>query len=500
MSMLRKKIGSFYLVEKLGSGGMSEVFLGLNPKTKEKRAFKILGKSASISTSAYARFLREVDIIRGLVHPNIIKVLDSGVLENCYYYSMEFMPGGNLSRRVERGKCTITEAVKLFRMICNAVAYAHEQGIIHRDLKPSNILLSAEGNPVVSDFGIAKILGFERTTLTQPGEILGTIAYLAPEQRFSAKEVNRRADVFALGAIFYEMLMGFPPLGKFPLPVEVKPDFPVALSIILERCLALKPESRFVHAGLLQAELDKCPEHAEERTVETTENAQEKKFLALEDTALPAAKTDRIEAWLRILRTGTTRERLAGVREMVEQISPGEAKAILKLYPEEEDRVRWGLIRVLGDLRIEAATSLILADLNNPFHAECAIEALGKIGSEKAFDGLLEYVQKHPESALLALLPLAKTGKKKAAKHLRGYLNHEMAVFRQAAVRALASVATAESLQILKERLRIEHDEKVHSALSQSVRSLEALLLRNATAIVNDADTVSILRPANPDS
>ena len=484
MSMLRKKIDSFYLVEQIGSGGMSEVFLGLNPRTREKRAYKVLGKCATMSPSTYARFLREIDIIRGLSHPGIVKILDNGVLEECYYYSMEFMPGGNLNRRLDRGKLSIANALELFIPVCSAMAYAHDKGVIHRDLKPSNILLSKNGMPVVSDFGIAKLLTFEKTTLTRPGEILGTIAYLAPEQRFSSKQVNRRADVYALGAILYEMLMGFPPLGKFPRPVEVRPDFPEALQTILEKCLTIDPEDRFEHAGQLQVELEKVPgvTNLSKKADSNPTSAQTRAFYLTDDLSAVPAKTDRIESWFQVLRTGTTRERLSVVREMVEQISPGEAKAVIKIYPEEGDRVRWGLIRVLGELRIEAATPLIISDLRSSFHTECAIEALGKIGSEEAYNAIREYTTEHPESAIIALLPLAKTGKQKATKYLQRYLSHEMATLRQAAVQALATIKTVESLQALKEHLCIERDEKVRVILFQSVHSLQAVLLPDITA------------------
>ncbi len=491
MSMLRKKIGSFYLVEQLGSGGISEVFLGISPRTREKCAFKILGKRASMLPSAYARFLREVDVIRNLSHPGIIKILDSGILEDCYYYSMEFMPGGNLYRRLKHGKLSIDEAVVLFIAMCDAMAHAHEQAVIHRDLKPSNILLTAAGDPVISDFGIAKVLDYERTPLTQSGEILGTIAYLAPEQRFSSREVNRRADVYALGAILYEMLMGFPPLGKFPWPQEVHANFPESLNSILANCLAIDPENRFEHAGALHLELEKCPEFKVERKAEIPGSLAAKGFLPADDPELPPVKTDRIEAWFRVLRTGTTRERLAIVREMVDKITPAEAKAVLKLYSEEGDRVRWGLIRVLGELRIAAATPLILSDLNSPFHTECAIEALGKIGSDESYNAILEYVMEHPESAILALIPLARTGKQRAIKYLRNYLSHEMAVLREAAVQALASIVTTESLQALKEHLCSERDEKVRSSLFHAVHSLQAVLSPDIKAAIQDAETVS---------
>jgi hypothetical protein len=486
VSMLRKKIGDFYLVEKLGSGGMSDVFLGINPRTREKRAFKVMGMRATMPTSSYARFQREVEIIRGLIHPNIIRVMDRGVLEDIYYYSMEYMPGGSLCRRMERGKIPISEAVSLFAPICAAMAYSHESGVIHRDLKPSNILLTANGDPVVSDFGIAKVLDSSNVSLTQSGEILGTIAYLAPEQRFSTKKVNRRADVYALGAILYEMLMGFPPLGKFPWPREVQANFPESLQTVLEKCLVIDPESRLEHAGLLKLELEKCPELEREKGSEILIESRTGNILATESGETTPIKTDRFESWFHVLRMGTTRERLAIVREMIEKITPVEAKAVLKIYPEEEDRVRWGLIRVLGELKIEAATPLILSDLNSPLHTECAIEALGKIGSYEAYTAIREYVMAHPESALIAMLPMAKTGKQRAIKNLSGYLNHEMAVLRQAAIQALASIGSMESLKLIKAQMYVERDEKVRASLFQTVHSLQAILEPAITATIHN--------------
>jgi hypothetical protein len=485
MSMLRKKIEGFYLMEWVGAGGTSEVFLGINPKTLERRAFKIWGKCVSSGPSTYARFMREVDIIRSLSHPGIIRILDHGILDECYFYSMEYMPGGNVGRRIGHGRVPMNAAISLFLPVCAAMTYAHECGVIHRDLKPSNILLNKRGEPVVSDFGIGKGLSFEKNTQTQSGEILGTIAYLAPEQRFSSNNVNRRADVYALGAILYELLMGFPPLGNFPNPLDVDPNFPVYLQSILDKCLAANPEERFEHAGQLQLELGKCFNLPLPgiRVLNPIAVPAKKTFAIGDPVRLPPVKSDRIESWFDVLRAGTTRERLAVVREMVERILPSEAKTIVKLYSEEGDRVRWGLIRVLGELKTEAATPLILSDLRNSFHTECAIEALGKIGSDEAYAPIRDYLIEHPESAIIGLLPLARTGKQRAIKFIQNYLCHETPTLRQAAVKALASIRSAESLQALKEQLCVESDKTVRSDLFHAVHSLQAVLLPDVTAI-----------------
>ncbi|HYK90051.1 MAG TPA: protein kinase [Acidobacteriota bacterium] len=470
--MLRRKIGEFYLTELLGSGGMADVYLGISPRTREKRAIKILAKRATSSSTTYARFLREIEIIRSLRHPRVVRILDSGILDECYYYVMEYMSGGSLSRRLGGRRIDLQEAISLMVYVCDAMAYAHERGIIHRDLKPANILLAADGIPMLSDFGIAKVLDDGRTTLTRSNEILGTIAYLAPEQRFDTKQVDRRADVYALGAILYEMLMGFPPLGNFPWPSDTRADFPAAIESILRKCLALSPQDRYLHAGPLLSDLQQY------QRAENTVGAQEGDTDQSPPETAPFChpKLDRLDAWFQTLRSGTTRERLAVVREMVEKIEPREASAILKLFPGEGDRVRWGLIRVLGEMQIAAATPMLINELNSPFHRECAVEALGRIGSDEAFKPILEYIEENPHSAVMALLPLARTGKERAIVHLRKYLPHDLAVVRQAAVRGLSAIRSTGVLQILKDRLPLEHDERVRSVIVQSIHALEGFL------------------------
>jgi len=180
-----------------------------------------------------------------------------------------------------------------------------------------------------------------------------------------------------------------------------------------------------------------------------------------------------------VLRTGTTRERLAVVREMTDKIEPAEARAVLKLYSGESDRVRWGLIRLLGELKIESATTLILSDLRSPFHAECAIEALGKIGCPEAYNAILANVIEHPEYAAVSLPALASTGKEKSIRYIRHYLGHEEPATRRAAVRALQCIVTPESLQALREQLCADQDEEVRGCLLSAIHSLQSSLVHD---------------------
>jgi hypothetical protein len=500
MRIVRRKIGDFYVVEQIGSGGMSNVFLGLNPRTREKRAIKVVARRATSSPGIYARFQREVEIIRRLAHPNIIKILDSGVLADCYYYQMEYMPDGSLARRLKRGRVPVPEALSLFAAISGGVAYAHEKGVVHRDLKPGNVLIDSRGQPIVSDFGIAKILEESRTMLTKSHEIMGTLAYLAPEQRCGSKRVDRRADVYALGALIYEMVMGFPPLGNFPRPSETLPDFPEPLQRIIDQCLRTDPEQRYAHAGVLLASIARILGGDVGRIGESLESPLKK--IGAGDRWDPiTVRTDRIEAWLHVLRGGTTRERLAAIHDMIETMDGREAKAILKLYPSENDRVRWGLTKVMGEMKIRAATVLLVRELKNSYVRESAIEALGKIGAEEAFSAIRQFVEDHPESAKIALLPLAQSGGQRALKHLRPYMTHDMSVFRQACAQAIAAIVVPESVQILKGCLAVERDEHVRGAVIQGIHSIETALCGDAgCATETEVLTQGPSRPGQPSS
>jgi DNA-binding SARP family transcriptional activator/tRNA A-37 threonylcarbamoyl transferase component Bud32 len=254
-----------YRIEgKLGEGGMATVYRARDLKHDRDVALKVL-KPRIAESVARERFIREIRIAGRLQHPNIVPLFDSGELDGKLFYVMPHVEGETLRERIRRqGKLDIPFVVHVLREVAGALAYAHQQGVVHRDIKPDNILL-IDRRALLTDFGIARAAQVAHTptgdfdpTLTQPGTGLGTPAYMAPEQASGDGSLDARADLYALGAVAYEMLTGQPPftgaspqellaaqLTRKPDPVErLRPDVPPPLAELLVQCLEKQPEAR----------------------------------------------------------------------------------------------------------------------------------------------------------------------------------------------------------------------------------------------------------------
>ncbi len=245
------------VLEVIGAGGMGTVYRARQPKLDRMVALKLLAEPLGRNPAFAERFQREARVLAKLNHPNIVSVFDFGEAGGFYYLLMEFVDGVNLRQAMRAGKFTPTQALEVVPRICEALQFAHEHGILHRDIKPENILLDSKGRVKIADFGIAKLMGTggSEVTLTASGAVLGTLAYMAPEQIEKPGEVDHRADIYSLGVVFYEMLTGELPLGRFAPPSQKTPVDERVDAIVL-RALAKERELRQQSAGEVKTQVE----------------------------------------------------------------------------------------------------------------------------------------------------------------------------------------------------------------------------------------------------
>jgi serine/threonine protein kinase len=251
------------IVELIGQGGMGAVYKARQPKLDRFVALKLLPQALAADAAFAERFNREARVLARLSHPNIVAVHDFGQSGGFFYLLMEFVDGVNFRQAMAAGRFTPQQAMALVPKICEALQYAHDEGILHRDIKPSNILLDTRGRVKMADFGIAKLMGdrAQDVTLTVSGAALGTPQYMAPEQREHPEDVDQRADIFSLGVVFYEMLTGELPIGRFAPPSE-KAAVDWRVDDVVFRALEKEREKRFRSAGEMRTSVEAITESA----------------------------------------------------------------------------------------------------------------------------------------------------------------------------------------------------------------------------------------------
>ena len=248
------------IIECLGRGGMGAVYKARQPKLDRFVALKILlpRHGEGRADAAFAeRFHREARALGRLNHPDIVAVYDFGEAGGFPFLLMEFVDGLTLRQLLERGRLAPEEALAIVPGICGALQFAHQQGIVHRDIKPENILLDKAGRVKIADFGIAKILatGAQASFLTGAKDVVGTPHYMAPEQIEQPAKVDHRADIYSLGVVFYEMLTGELPLGRFDPPSR-KVQVDGRLDEVVLRALEKEPERRYQQASQVQTAVE----------------------------------------------------------------------------------------------------------------------------------------------------------------------------------------------------------------------------------------------------
>jgi eukaryotic-like serine/threonine-protein kinase len=258
-------LGAYVITARIGRGGMATVYQAHHPALDRNVAIKVLWQSLAETPGFLERFRREARAASRLRHPNILTVYDFGEMDGLAYMVTELLPGGTLADRLGR-PLPVTEVLRVLRGIGAALDAAHRAGLIHRDVKPSNILFTREGEPVLADFGIARLVEAEEQQLTIRGTMVGTPHYMAPEMA-TGEEVGPFSDLYSLGVVLHEMLTGEPPFHRDtplatirahvhepPPPVSTRvQDTPVSIDMVVARALAKEPHRRFRSGSALAA-------------------------------------------------------------------------------------------------------------------------------------------------------------------------------------------------------------------------------------------------------
>ncbi len=278
-SLEGQNLGKYRVLEPLGRGGMARVYRAYHPQLDRYVAIKVLRSDLVEEEEFLARFKREARAVAALRHPNIVQVFDFDVQDGLYYMVMELLEGDTLATRLsdyraQDERMPWGEVMRVLLDLLDGLAYAHSEGMIHRDVKPANILLTRHGQAVLTDFGIAQIVGGTRHTVS--GALMGTLAYMAPEQGLEGR-CDARSDLYSLGIVFYEMLLGEPPFDAetplailmkhlndpLPLPRQRDPAIPEPLERVVLKALAKHPGDRYQSAGEMAEALWRAAEEAD---------------------------------------------------------------------------------------------------------------------------------------------------------------------------------------------------------------------------------------------
>ncbi|HDD24068.1 MAG TPA: hypothetical protein ENF52_01370 [Chloroflexi bacterium] len=311
-TLVGETLGKYEVIELLGSGGMAEVYKAYHPSLDRYVAVKVLHHFLADEENFLTRFQREAKIIASFRHPNIVQVydFDYDAKHQAYYIVMEYLDGQSLKTVLQQGtSIPLEEAIHIVTSVANALQYAHRHGMVHRDVKPANIIITGDGQVVLSDFGIAKIVNTD--TLTASGALIGTPAYMAPEQGIG-QAGDERSDIYSLGVVFYQLVTGSlpfeadTPLGivlkhiscPLPPPTSLRPDLPPGVEAVLMKALAKGPNNRYQTAQELIADLQKISAGEPVAGPSPQASALSEADLFLPVTHQPPISTEHKPVWL----------------------------------------------------------------------------------------------------------------------------------------------------------------------------------------------------------
>lgn len=458
------QIGPYHILSQLGEGGMAVVYKAQRFQEGPPVALKLMKEHSLALPDLHARFLRESRILSRLEHPNIIRFIDRGVHRERPYLVTEYARLGDLSAYLAARRVTLLDRLAIIHDICCGLEATHRIGIVHRDIKPGNILITDESTAKLTDFGIASALWSEQSRLTRTGDTLGTMDYLAPEQKLSAAKVDFRSDHYAIGVVLYEMVTGRKPLGYFRPPRQVTPEIPERLNRLIITCLNPEPAERYDSTTRLKEDLAEIVEELKSREKSSDLPVPDPDLREEQNTLTGTRSLVQEFASLPLQR------KLASKARFLARLGQIPTETILEELEHAEGITKEYLIESLAGRTDPAICRSMIELLDNPYYNEKAVLVLTELNCQEAEQSLLSMLTGNKPTAYMAIRPLGRLRSEKAVSPVSGFLKHELAWIRALAMEALAEIDTPRCRRLIADQSRKDSDPENRAKAQQLLR------------------------------
>jgi len=446
------QIGPYQILDKIGEGGMALVFKVQRSPLSQIVALKLMKETVLSLPDLQARFLREARIMAKLKHPNIIQYYDRGEHEKCPFIVCEYADQGDLHAFLTRRPLSLKQRLTIVCEVCYGLEAAHDIGIIHRDIKPGNILLTSQSGAKLSDFGIASALWSTQTQLTKTRDTLGTLDYIAPEQRTSPKQVDFRCDHYAIGVVLYELITCHKPMGFFRPPKQICPNIPDQLNQLVITCLSPEPQNRFASTTELKNNLLEIIRNLPPSLDKPHHHPVQDNLEDQPDTLLG---TDQL---LRHFESLSLQQKLSYKAQLINQLKQISTSAILAQLDIREGLSKECLIESLLGRKDPAICPFVIDLLSNPYYNEKAVLVLVEQKCREAEDRLLDMISSKNAFSYLAIKPLGQLKSTKAINPISNFLNHEHSWIRALALDALADISQPRCKKLIANQAKNDSD------------------------------------------
>jgi serine/threonine protein kinase len=450
------RITGYTTQDLIASGGTADVFAGIRDRDGSKVAIKVLNEKFSKDPSVKQRLFREAKVLGQIKHRSLVQIFQYGTLGNRLYMVMEYLGGGALS---ERENMSSRFRLKTMIQVCDGISFIHSLGIVHRDLKPSNIMFGDDDLPRLVDFGISLFANEDFTRLTHTHLVMGTLAYMSPEQQTSPQDVNHLSDIYSVGVILYELFTGQKPVGRFRDPSKLVQGFPEKLETCILKCLEELPAQRYQNIQDLQRDLIELWDQGL-----FSDEQEHQKILTYDE---------RVGIWLNQWQHGSSREKLIAKENILNNVQEEDVGTLIETIRNGNDNIGIAVFPALAKLGAPESLDLLLEHLGNPLFTRDICLGLGRIGDSAALPALIRLVKKKTPFSDAALKPIARIGEEKHLKVILPFLKSKDASERKAAVMALSTPKSRKYLKILKKTMQNEKETDIRNLLYKLIKKLE---------------------------